>query len=143
MRVERGEELRLLVSAPDTRQTGVRIREARKEVGLTQKALASALGVSVRSVQNYESGTIVPYRHLREIEAILRKPHGWLLDGDAYALTASVEDLQQAVQQHSQLLRDQLELLERNLQRLRDLRVKGVERRRSRGSGRSGGKGAV
>jgi len=124
-------------------ETSSRIREGRKAAGLTQKELAAALRLSVRSVQNYESGAIVPYRHLRAIESILGKPHGWLLDGDGYASSASVEELHHAVKVHSAMLREQLELLERNLERLRDLRVEGAQRRRSGRAPRSGGKRAV
>src|SRR5215470_4829709 len=46
---------------------GARIAQARKAEGLTQRDFAELLGVTVRSLQHYEAGTIVPYRHFRRM----------------------------------------------------------------------------
>lgn len=53
---------------------------ARKEAGLNQKELASELGLSYRSVQEWEGGRIDPTAHLREIEEVTGKPSGWISD---------------------------------------------------------------
>lgn len=55
-----------------------RISVIRAELGLTQPQLAAALGVSVRSVQNYEAGTTIPYKHFRRLEEMANKPPGWM-----------------------------------------------------------------
>jgi transcriptional regulator with XRE-family HTH domain len=62
---------------------GRRIAQARREAGLTQEELAGLIGVTTRSVQGYEAGTVTPFRHLRKLEEVTEKPRGWLLYGDA------------------------------------------------------------
>lgn len=62
--------------------TGERIARARKDVSLSQRALAARLGVSVRTVQNYEAGRFVPYRHFEALSRLLGRSTGWLLYGD-------------------------------------------------------------
>jgi transcriptional regulator with XRE-family HTH domain len=59
---------------------GQLIKIARLEAGLRQKDLAAELGLSYRSIQEYESDRIVPYQQLRAIEEITGKPQGWLTD---------------------------------------------------------------
>lgn len=61
--------------------TGRRVASARREVHLSQRALAAELGVSVRTVQNYEAGRFVPYRHLDTLGRLLGRTPSWLLYG--------------------------------------------------------------
>jgi transcriptional regulator with XRE-family HTH domain len=61
--------------------TGRRIAQARRERRLTQAELAARIGVSPRSVHAYESGSVVPYRHLAALERELGRPTSWLLAG--------------------------------------------------------------
>jgi transcriptional regulator with XRE-family HTH domain len=61
---------------------GRRIAQARREAGLTQEELAGLIGVTTRSVQGYEAGTVTPFRHLRKLEEVTEKPRGWLLYGE-------------------------------------------------------------
>lgn len=58
---------------------GFNIRERRKELGLTQKELAKKVGVSFRTIQNYENG-ITP-------------PSLYIIEKIALALEVSVETL--------------------------------------------------
>jgi PAS domain S-box-containing protein len=58
---------------------GERIAKARREAGVTQKELAKQLGVSVRSVQGYESGAVTPHRRLNHIAELLQTSVEWLL----------------------------------------------------------------
>jgi transcriptional regulator with XRE-family HTH domain len=53
----------------ERRAIGTRIANARRQAGLTQRELAARLGVTPRSIQNYEAGIAIPYKHLRRIEA--------------------------------------------------------------------------
>src|SRR5262245_56075673 len=85
------------------------------------------LGVTARSVQNYESGAIVPWRHLSNIETITRKRRGWLLrkeDGKVNAIPseAAVATLLDTMEQHQQRLVDHLRILRRNTERMRKQR---------------------
>lgn len=64
---------------------GARIAAARREAGLTQEELADLVGVSTRSQQGYESGDVVPYRHMGKIADITKRPVSWFLHGDAAA----------------------------------------------------------
>jgi len=41
---------------------GARLKELRRAGGLSQSGLAQALGVTVRTVQNYEAGKVLPKR---------------------------------------------------------------------------------
>jgi transcriptional regulator with XRE-family HTH domain len=104
---------------------GARILEARRESGLTQRELADKLGITARSVQNYEAGKIVPWRHLSHIETITRKRPGWLLrdDDGAGALDTTISQLLSAMQQHHDLLREHVEVLRQNTDRLREQRA--------------------
>jgi transcriptional regulator with XRE-family HTH domain len=105
--------------------TGRRIAEARGDARLSQRALAVELGVSVRTIQNYEAGRFVPYRHLDALSRLLHRPSSWLLygldqpEGDRLVLR----------------LRQQRELLDRNLERLAALRDELLERGRTLTSG--------
>jgi PAS domain S-box-containing protein len=58
---------------------GRRIAQARKEAGLTQQELAEQVGVTRRSVQGYESGAVLPYRHLDRLAEVLDRSPEWLL----------------------------------------------------------------
>lgn len=100
---------------------GERIRQARRERGLTQAQLAEQLGITARSVQNYESGAIVPWRHISRIELLTRKRAGWLLRGDESegSLRTAVSELLQTMEQQQAALQDQLVALQRNAELLR------------------------
>lgn len=72
----------LLVSQLEAEAIGQRIAQARKEAGMTQEDVADVATFSRRSLQDYESGATLPYKHLREISALLGRPVGWFLRGD-------------------------------------------------------------
>jgi transcriptional regulator with XRE-family HTH domain len=58
-----------------------RIRQARKEAGLTQPEMADLLDVSMRAYQNYEADR-VPYKLMGKISDITGKSLRWLLHGE-------------------------------------------------------------
>jgi transcriptional regulator with XRE-family HTH domain len=65
------------------KEIGRRIQQARQEAGgMTQRELGDLLGVTERSVAAYESGQVVPYRFLRELENILNVEAAWILHGE-------------------------------------------------------------
>lgn len=70
------------------KEVGARIRRAKLEAGLSQKGLAKRLGVSSKTVANYEHGAAKPYERLREIAEItavtrtIDDQYEWLLHGD-------------------------------------------------------------
>ena len=49
---------------------------------MTQKTLAELLCVCKRSVQAYEAGRTIPYRHLHRLGQIFERPSSWFLYGD-------------------------------------------------------------
>jgi transcriptional regulator with XRE-family HTH domain len=119
----------------ERRRVGGRISAARRESGLTQRELAHLLGVTVRSVQNYESGAVVPYKHLRRIEMSTGRRPGWLLDGDdGGPLVSSIDALHTAMERHRVLMQDHLRIMRIHADRLRESR-EASERRRSRAEG--------
>jgi transcriptional regulator with XRE-family HTH domain len=115
----------------DQRRIGSRIAAARRQAGLTQRELAERLGITVRSVQNYESGAVVPYKHMGRIESIGSKRPGWLLaaDDESEDLLPTIEALRQAMEQHHALLREHVEMLRRQTELLREQRDAAQERR--------------
>lgn len=64
----------LLVAQLEAEAIGMRIRQARDEAGMTQEELADvARGFSKRSLQDYEAGVTIPYKHMQEIASITGK----------------------------------------------------------------------
>lgn len=65
------------------KEVGARILLARKEAGgMTQRELADLLGVVERSMHAYESGEVLPYRHLPRLEQIFGRSVSWFLHGE-------------------------------------------------------------
>jgi len=76
------------------REIGARIGLARKEAGgMTQEQLAELLDVSARSVQDYEAGITIPWKHFQRLEVIFKRPMGWFLHGDVDGEPADVRRL--------------------------------------------------
>lgn len=73
----------LLVTQLEAKAIGARIQKARLEAGMTQEQVADVATFSKRSLQDYEAGVTIPYRHLREIARLLDRPVEWLLHGPA------------------------------------------------------------
>jgi transcriptional regulator with XRE-family HTH domain len=118
------------VNGDEQREVGERIAEARRHGGLTQRELAALLGVTVRTIQNYEAGVAVPYRHLRTIESVGRKRPGWILEGGEDSdLRATISSLQRAMEQHQELMQRHLQEMSVHMERLRAQRDASVERR--------------
>lgn len=83
-------------------QIGARIAEARHEAGgMSQVELGDLVGVTVRSVQAWEAGEVIPYRYLRQIESALGRPAAWFLHGE------------EAIVGHDEASREILERLDR------------------------------
>ena len=71
------------VDAKQAKEIGRRIQLARKETGgMTQLQLADLLNVTGRSVQDYERGKTVPWKHFERLEEITGRPLRWFLHGD-------------------------------------------------------------
>ncbi|MEZ5946681.1 MAG: helix-turn-helix transcriptional regulator [Hyphomonas sp.] len=57
------------------RFVGLQVRQARRELGLTQDALATLLGVTFQQIQKYEAGhSRLSAGRLRDVAIALRKP---------------------------------------------------------------------
>jgi transcriptional regulator with XRE-family HTH domain len=83
---------------------------ARKEAGLSQRDLADEIGLSYRSIQEYESDKISALPHLRAIEEATGKPEGWILDHvDPYSrivsMAGQIEQIQSDIRDILALLR--------------------------------------
>lgn len=52
------------------------IRDTRKRLGMTQEQLAERLAVSVRTVQNWENGGVIPATSMRAIGRLLEATEG-------------------------------------------------------------------
>jgi transcriptional regulator with XRE-family HTH domain len=71
----------LLAMQFEAKEIGARIAKARKEAGLSQEELAEMAPFSKRSLQDYEGGVTIPYRHLQFLGRILGREIDWFLHG--------------------------------------------------------------
>jgi transcriptional regulator with XRE-family HTH domain len=108
----------------ERRAIGARIATARRQAGLTQRELAARLGVTPRSIQNYEAGAVIPYKHLRRIEALARKRSGWLLSGDGgdTGVSRTLQRLELALERHHALMQEHMATLHQQTELLREQR---------------------
>jgi len=64
-----------ILEGPSPRELGAKIRRARRRQGVTQDVLASAVGVTTRTLQNWEAGkTEARYPTIRKIADFLGVP---------------------------------------------------------------------
>lgn len=136
LELKRGRRKTCLDTAPRTRvgvepeteerQIGVRIAVARRAKGMPQRELAAHVGVTIRTIQNYESGATAPHRHLPEIAACTGRTHSWLLygEGSESPLVERVSDLRTRIQEQAEVLAHHVERLQRHVERLADQRAK-------------------
>jgi transcriptional regulator with XRE-family HTH domain len=72
----------LLVSQIDPAAIQARIKQARREKGLTQQELAELIERHKRTVENYENVRVPDWPELTKIARVLDKPIEWFLHGD-------------------------------------------------------------
>jgi transcriptional regulator with XRE-family HTH domain len=102
----------LLVSQFEAEAIGARIAQARKEAGMTQEELAALASFSKRSLQDYEAGITIPYRHLQELGTLLRKPVDYFLHGEPERIeTDRLKNLEDQMAEANSRLRRLEELL--------------------------------
>lgn len=99
----------LLMQQFAAREIGARIAQARREAdAMTQDELADALNISKRSVQEYEAGNTIPWKHFSRLEEIFGKPLSWFLHGEEEATPPSdagqLEALLQAEEENARRL---------------------------------------
>lgn len=94
----------LLMEQFAAREIGERIAQARKERGLTQEELAEMAPFSKRSLQDYEGGMTIPYRHLRDLSRLLKRPEEWFLYGEDAASATTEERLGHIEQRLAEIL---------------------------------------
>lgn len=114
----------LLVSQLEAKAIGGRIAKARLEAGMTQEEVADVATFSKRSLQDYEAGVTIPYKHLREIGKLLNRDVDWFLHGEPASAEAAEESivrrlqsLEEKVAESVLLTREALSLLREALQR--------------------------
>jgi transcriptional regulator with XRE-family HTH domain len=94
------------------RFVGQKVRQARRELGLTQEALASLLGITFQQVQKYEFGqTRLSAGRLRSVAIAVRKPIDFFYEPFVIATPASGRAEQEARIQ--ELRRDGKRLIDR------------------------------
>jgi transcriptional regulator with XRE-family HTH domain len=71
----------LLMAQLEAKEIGGRIALARQLAALTQDQLAALAPFSKRSLQEYEAGNVIPYKHFRELSRLLNRPEEWFLYG--------------------------------------------------------------
>jgi transcriptional regulator with XRE-family HTH domain len=110
----------LLVSQLEGHAIGARIAQARKEAGMTQEDVADlAEGFGKRSLQDYEAGNTMQYKHLRELSSILNRPVEWFLHGDRETdRKGPLEEVAASVTELTLSMAESLERLAEILERL-------------------------
>jgi transcriptional regulator with XRE-family HTH domain len=84
----------LLAAVFEPQEIGERLAQARNEAGLTQEEAADLVGVATRSLQGYEYGDVVPYKKMRALAEVYKKPVAWLLHGDPQLPESDVTPVQ-------------------------------------------------
>lgn len=91
---------------------GEAIALARNQAGLTQTELGEKLGMSKRSVQEYEADNISALKHLQKIEEATGKPAGWIMSRvDPYE---QVLGMAESIRRMEDMLHEVLALLRRD-----------------------------
>lgn len=103
----------LLMTQLQAREIGARLALARKEAGLTQEQVAELSGVSKRSLQDYEAGVTIPYRHFRELASIYQRDVEWVLHGTEAAPVDLLGEVSASVAMIEEGMADALERLSR------------------------------
>ena len=80
-------------------EIGERIKQARKEAGLTQEELADLVEVTARTIQAYEAGDIDAYRKLNKLAEVLRRDISWFLHGEDDAVTSDEDKLREILRE--------------------------------------------
>lgn len=71
----------LLLMELEPEKIRARLRQARKETGLSQQELAELLNVHKRTIENYEN-VRVPWDHMNEYAKVTNRPVEWFLYGE-------------------------------------------------------------
>lgn len=90
---------------------GDRIRQARNDLGVTQKELADLVHVTTRAVTDWETGKTVPWARFKDLAPILEKPASWLRCEDEMVESAELRKLMQQLIANQRELSDQIRLL--------------------------------
>lgn len=87
-------------------QIGQRVGEKRRLRGYTQEEFAELMGVSVRSVQQWEAGETTPLRRLDKMASLLETTVEWILGGDRPAVEVeTIEQLRADIREVYELVR--------------------------------------
>jgi len=93
------------------RFVGQRLRLGRRELGLTQEALAALLGVTFQQIQKYEAGhSRMSAGRLLEIAQALSRPIGWFYE--PFEMIENADEARGRVLQAHDLKRDARRLVE-------------------------------
>jgi len=65
----------------DKKAVGKRVRDRRKSIGLSQAALAKAVGMQQQGIYNIEAGIVARPRNLLELAAALETTPEWIMRG--------------------------------------------------------------
>src|SRR3712207_4654665 len=75
---------------------GERIRQARRELGLTQTALAEQIGVMLGVLDAFETGKSDPARYIEKIAEATNRPASWFLESDGRPDASGELDVREA-----------------------------------------------
>lgn len=108
----------------DKKAFGKRVAAKRKARGLSQPALAEAVGMSQQGINNLEQGVVQRPRGLIELAAALRTTPEWLLYGEGIETVAIDNPQEQLAAALRDLDADQVAVALQFLRRLRQRNTK-------------------
>src|SRR4029077_19636448 len=97
-----------------------RIKQARLEAGMTQEQVGEVATFSKRSLQDYESGNTIPYKHLREIASLFKREVPWFLHGESEEQVSELASISVRLLSLEAQVREALRLTNETLQLLRE-----------------------
>lgn len=104
-------------------EIGRRIRYKRKEKLLTMKELADRIGVSDRTIQDYELGKTGAWRKLEQLSEALGATPEWLIRGDETSSSADqLAAISRQLDEMHQTVRDMVGAMRLLLERHQEIR---------------------
>lgn len=99
---------------------GERIARARREKdGMTQRELSLSFTppLTERSIAEWESGRVIPYKHMRDLGRLLGRPASWFLYGEegnnGHSERSEMDEFRSLLEEHSRQLAEIITLLKK------------------------------
>ncbi len=94
---------------------GIKIKNRRKELGLSGTNLANKLNLSQQQISRYENGVNkIPINHLMDIAAVLNRPIEWFFQDYSYDSEHNANKLTNSISQELQYTAESVVIASKN-----------------------------